>query len=188
MRIRCGAGAPDDYPKYTQILQPEKNLEVLTGGDYQAYCDRLCADMRHASSRELVLTRGVTVILAVALMYGVRLIDVVLDGGNFMKEPVEMSLGYLMGTLAVLFGTLAIYAYVQKILKGSSKTMTTGQAFGIGIILILIVGAAYAGVYFLSDIHLFNVVWWIPAVILLAVYIVFRILYIQHVNELAKES
>ncbi|WP_418750046.1 hypothetical protein [Frisingicoccus sp.] len=166
----------------------KKNLEILSGGDYQAYCDRLCADMRGASSKELILTRGVTVILAVALMYGVRLIDVILGGGNFMKEPVEMSLGYLLGTLAVLLGTLVIYAYVQKILKGNSKTMTTAQGLGIGVILILIVAAAYAGVYFLSDVHLFYMVWWIPAVVLLAVYVVFRILYIQHVNMLAKES
>lgn len=99
-----------------------------------------------------------------------------------------MSLGYLLGTLAVLLGTLVIYAYVQKILKGNSKTMTTAQGLGIGVILILIVAAAYAGVYFLSDVHLFYIVWWIPAVVLLAVYVVFRILYIQHVNMLAKES
>ena len=165
-----------------------KNLETLTGGDYQSYCDKLCADMRRASSKELVLTRGVTVILAVALMYGVRLVDVVLGGGNFLKSPVEMSLGYLLGTLAVLLGTLVIYAYVQKILKGSGKTMTTAQGLGIGAILIAIVAAAYAGVYFLSDIHLFNVVWWLPVVILFGVYMVFRILYIQHFNMLAKES
>ena len=144
--------------------------------------------MRGASSKELILTRGVTVILAVALMYGVRLLDVILGGGNFMKEPVEMSLGYLLGPLAGLLGTLVMYAYVQKILKGNSKTMTTAQGLGIGVILILIVAAAYAGVYFLSDVHLFYIVWWIPAVVLLAVYVVFRILYIQHVNMLAKES
>lgn len=66
--------------------------------------------------------------------------------------------------------------------------MTTAQGLGIGAILIAIVAAAYAGVYFLSDIHLFNVVWWLPVVILFGVYMVFRILYIQHVNMLAKES
>lgn len=166
----------------------KKSLQTLVGDDYHKYCDELCKNMRPASAKELVLSRGVTVIYAVALMYIVRLIDVLVGGGNFIREPVEISLGYLAGTAAILIGTLIIYIYFSKVLKGTSDKMSVNQTIGIGVVLILIVAAAYAGVYFWSNIHLFNVLWWIPAAILIIIYVLFRIMYIQQENQLAKEA
>lgn len=166
----------------------KKNLQVLAGKDYHEYCDKLCENMRRASAGEMIFSRGVTVIFAIALMYAVRLLDVIMGGGNFIKEPVQISLGYLIGTAAILVGTLFIYIYFSQILKGNSDKMTTGQMMGLGLILVLIVAAAYAGVYFLSHIQLFSVLWWIPVLILAAVYVMFRIMYIYHENQLAKEA
>lgn len=165
-----------------------KNLEILSGGDYREYCNKLCENMRHASAKELVLSRGVTIIYALALMYLVRLIDTLIAGGNFLKNPVEIDLGYLTATAAILLGTVFIYLYVSGILKTKTNRMTNQQMMGLIVLIAVIVIAAYGGVYFLSDIHLFDIQWWIPVVIIAALWILFKILYIQYENQMAKEA
>lgn len=165
-----------------------KNLEILSGGDYREYCNKLCENMRHASARELVLSRGVTIIYALALMYLVRLIDTLIAGGNFFKNPVEINLGYLTATAAILLGTVFIYLYVSGILKTKTNRMTNPQMMGLIVLIAVIVIAAYGGVYFLSDIHLFDIRWWIPVIIIGALWLLFKILYIQYENQMAKEA
>ncbi len=165
-----------------------KNLEILSGGDYREYCNKLCENMRHASTKELVLSRGVTIIYALALMYMVRLIDTLIAGGNFFKNPVEIDLGYLTATAAILLGTVFIYLYVSGILKTKTNRMTNQQMMGLIVLIAVIVIAAYGGVYFLSDIHLFDIRWWIPVIIIGALWILFKILYIQYENQMAKEA
>lgn len=164
-----------------------KNLEFLSGGDYREYCNKLCENMRHASAKELVLSRGVTIIYALALMYLVRLIDTLIDGGNFLKNPVEINLGYLSATAAILLGTVFIYLYVSGILKTKTNRMTNPQMAGLIVLIAVIVAAAYGGVFFLSDIHLFDIQWWIPVIIIAVLWILFKILYIQIENQMAKE-
>ncbi len=165
-----------------------KNLEILSGGDYREYCNKLCENMRHASAKELVLSRGVTIIYALALMYLVRLIDTLIAGGNFFKNPVEINLGYLTATAAILLGTVFIYLYVSGILKTKTNRMTNPQMMGLIVLIAVIVIAAYGGVYFLSDIHLFDIRWWIPVIIIGALWLLFKILYIQYENQMAKEA
>lgn len=165
-----------------------KNLESLSGGDYREYCNKLCENMRHASTKELILSRGVTIIYALALMYVVRLIDTLIAGGNFFKNPVEINLGYLSATAAILLGTVFIYLYVSGILKTKTNTMTNQQMAGLFVLIAIIVIAAYGGVYFLSDIHLFDIQWWIPVVIIVVLWVLFKILYIQYENQMAKEA
>lgn len=165
-----------------------KNLESLSGGDYREYCNKLCENMRHASTKELILSRGVTIIYALALMYLVRLIDTLIAGGNFFKNPVEINLGYLSATAAILLGTVFIYLYVSGILKTKTNTMTNRQMAGLLVLIAVIVIPAYAGVYFLSDIHLFDIQWWIPVVIIAVLWVLFKILYIQYENQMAKEA
>ncbi len=165
-----------------------KNLESLSGGDYREYCNKLCENMRHASAKELILSRGVTIIYALALMYVVRLIDTLIAGGNFFKNPVEINLGYLSATAAILLGTVFIYLYVSGILKTKTNTMTNQQMAGLLVLIAIIVIAAYGGVYFLSDIHLFDIQWWIPVVIIAVLWGLFKILYIQYENQMAKEA
>ena len=165
-----------------------KNLEILSGGDYRKYCNKLCENMRHASTKELVLSRGVTIIYALALMYLVRLIDTLIAGGNFFKNPVEINLGYLTATAAILLGTVFIYLYVSGILKTKTNRMTNQQMMGLIVLIAVIVIAAYGGVYFLSDIHLFDIQWWIPVIIIGALWLLFKILYIQYENQMAKEA
>ena len=165
-----------------------KNLEILSGGDYREYCNKLCENMRHASTKELVLSRGVTIIYALALMYLVRLIDTLIAGGNFFKNPVEINLGYLTATAAILLGTVFIYLYVSGILKTKTNRMTNQQMMGLIVLIAVIVIAAYGGVYFLSDIHLFDIQWWIPVIIIGALWLLFKILYIQYENQMAKEA
>ena len=165
-----------------------KNLESLSGGDYREYCNKLCENMRHASAKELILSRGVTIIYALALMYVVRLIDTLIAGGNFFKNPVEINLGYLSATAVILLGTVFIYLYVSGILKTKTNTMTNQQMAGLLVLIAIIVIAAYGGVYFLSDIHLFDIQWWIPVVIIAVLWVLFKILYIQYENQMAKES
>ena len=144
--------------------------------------------MRHASTKELILSRGVTIIYALALMYLVRLIDTLIAGGNFFKNPVEINLGYLSATAAILLGTVFIYLYVSGILKTKTNTMTNRQMAGLLVLIAVIVIPAYAGVYFLSDIHLFDIQWWIPVVIIAVLWVLFKILYIQYENQMAKEA
>ena len=165
-----------------------KNLESLSGGDYREYCNKLCENMRHASAKELILSRGVTIIYALALMYLVRLIDTLIAGGNFFKNPVEINLGYVSATAAILLGTVFIYLYVSGILKTKTNTMTHQQMAGLLVLIAIIVIAAYGGVYFLSDIHLFDIQWWIPVVIIAVLWVLFKILYIQYENQMAKEA
>ena len=165
-----------------------KNLESLSGGDYREYCNKLCENMRHASAKELILSRGVTIIYALALMYLVRLIDTLIAGGNFFKNPVEINLGYVSATAAILLGTVFIYLYVSGILKTKTNTMTNQQMAGLLVLIAIIVIAAYGGVYFLSDIHLFDIQWWIPVVIIAVLWVLFKILYIQYENQMAKEA
>lgn len=166
----------------------KKNLEILSGGDYREYCNKLCENMRRASAKELVLSRGVTIIYALALMYLVRLIDTLIDGGNFLKNPVEINLGYLSATAAILLGTVFIYLYVSGILKTKTNRMTNPQMAGLIVLIAVIVAAAYGGVFFLSDIHLFDIQWWIPVVIIAVLWALFKILYIQYENQMAKEA
>jgi hypothetical protein len=144
--------------------------------------------MRRASTKELILSRGVTIIYALALMYLVRLGDTLLAGGNFFTDPVEINMGYLSATAAILLGTVFIYIYVSGILKAKTNQMTNPQMAGLIILIALIIAAAYGGVFFLTDIHLFNIQWWIPVVIIGALWVLFKILYIQYENQMAKES
>lgn len=166
----------------------KKNLQLLAGKDYHEYCDKLCEGMRSSTVAENIFGRGATVIFAVALMYAVRLMDVIMGGGNFLKAPVEITLGYLTATAAILVGTLFIYLYFFRILKGRAEKMSSNQTVGLVIMLMIIVAVAYAGVYFLSDIHLFDVIWWVPVILLALLHIVFRIMYIHQENQLAKEA
>lgn len=166
----------------------KKNLQTLTGDDYRPYCDKLCENTRKTTTKELILSRGVTVIYALALMYIARLFDVVITGGNFLKEPVDINLGYVAATAALLVGILATYMYVAKLMKDTGMKMNQKQSMGMLGILALIMVVAATGGYFLSDIHLFNVVWWLPVVILAAIYVVLKLLYIQYENQMAKEA
>ena len=59
---------------------------------------------------------------------------------------------------------------------------------GLIVLIAVIVIAAYGGVYFLSDIHLFDIRWWIPVIIIGALWLLFKILYIQYENQMAKEA
>ena len=165
-----------------------KSLETLSGGDYREYCNKLCENMRHASTKELILSRGVTIIYALALMYLVRLIDTVIAGGNFFKNPVEINLGYLTATAAILLGTVFIYLYVSGILKTKTNRMSNQQMAGLIVLIAIIIIAAYGGVYFLSAMHLFDIQWWIPVVIIAVLWVLFKILYIQYENQMAKEA
>ncbi len=166
----------------------KKNLTHLVGDDYRKYCDKLCENTRRATGKELIFSRGVTAIYAMALMYMARLVDIVMTGGSFMKEPVEINLGYLAAAAVILLGTLVMYYYIFRIMKQKGTQMSTGQTGGMIAILIVIIGLAYAGAYFLSDIHLFNVIWWVPVALIALIYILFKILYIQYENQMAKEA
>ena len=166
----------------------KKNLQTLAGDDYREYCDKLCENKRKITAKEFVLSRGVTVIYALALMYIARLFDVMITGGNFFKEPVDINMGYISATAALLIGILATYMYVAKLMRDTGMKMTQKQTMGMLGILALIMVAACAGAYFLSDIHLFDVTWWIPVVILLVIFAVFKMLYIQYENKMAKEA
>lgn len=66
--------------------------------------------------------------------------------------------------------------------------MTNRQMAGLLVLIAVIVIPAYAGVYFLSDIHLFDIQWWIPVVIIAVLWVLFKILYIQYENQMAKEA
>lgn len=165
-----------------------KNLDILSGGDYREYCNKLCENMRRASAKELVLSRGVTIIYALALMYLVRLVDTMIAGENFFKNLVEINLGYLTATAAILLGTVLIYLYVSGILKTKTNRMTNQQMTGLIVLIAIIIVAAYGGVYFLSDIHLFDIQWWIPVIGIAVLWILFKILYIQYENQMAKEA
>ena len=166
----------------------KKSLKTIVGNDYRKYCDELCVNMRKTTTVERIFGRGMTVLLALALMYIVRLIDTVIAGGNFLKTPVEINLGYILATCAILVGTFLIYYHFRNILKSKDQKMSKMQIAGIFAILIIIIALAYAAVYFLSSIHLFNVIWWIPAVILIILIAAFYIIYIRHENHIAKEA
>lgn len=144
--------------------------------------------MRHASGKELILSRGVTIIYALALMYLVRLGDVLIAGGNFIKQPVEINMGYLSATAAILLGTVLIYLYVSGILKAKTNRMTNPQMMGLIVLIAVIIAAAYGGVFFLSGIHLFDIQWWIPVIIIVVLWALFKILYIQYEDQMAKEA
>ena len=121
-------------------------------------------------------------------MYLVRLIDTLIDGGNFLKNQVEINMGYLSATAAILLGPVFIYLYVSGILKTKTNRMTNSQMAGLIVLIAVIVAAAYGGVFFLSDIHLFDIQWWIPVIIIAVLWILFKILYIQIENQMAKEA
>ena len=144
--------------------------------------------MRHASGKELILSRGVTIIYALALMYLVRLGDVLIAGGNFIKQPVEINMGYLSATAAILLGTVLIYLYVSGILKAKTNRMTNPQMMGLIVLIAVVIAAAYGGVFFLSGIHLFDIQWWIPVIIIVVLWALFKILYIQYEDQMAKEA
>ena len=165
-----------------------KNLETLSGGDYREYCHKLCENMRHASTKELVLSRGVTIIYALALMYLVRLADTLMAGSNFLKNPVEINMGYLTATAAILLGTILIFLYAPGILKTKSNRMSISQMAGLLVLIAVIIVAAYGGVFFLSDIHVLDIQWWIPVVVIAVLWALFKILYIQYENQMAKEA
>lgn len=121
-------------------------------------------------------------------MYLVRLGDVLIAGGNFVKHPVEINMGYLSATAAILLGTVLIYLYVSGILKAKTNRMTNPQMMGLIVLIAVIIAAAYGGVFFLSDIHLFDIQWWIPVIIIAVLWALFKILYIQYENQMAKEA
>ena len=66
--------------------------------------------------------------------------------------------------------------------------MTNPQMAGLIVLIAVIVAAAYGGVFLLTDIHLFDIQWWIPVVIIAALWVLFKILYIQYENQMAKEA
>ncbi len=166
----------------------KKDLSTVTGGDYKAYCDRMCANKRKMSLKELVLSRGQTFLIAILLLYIVRLIDLVYAGESFLKHPVDITAGYLTAAASILLGTLFLYMYLSHVMQSKTKRMTTLQTAVLCLIMILIIALAYTGVYFLSDIHVIDVIWWIPLVILGILIILFRFIYINLLNRLAKEA
>lgn len=166
----------------------KKNFQNQVGEDYRDYCDKLCEGTRKMSTKEFVLSRGVSLILALVLMYVARLIDILITGGNFFKEPVDINMGFVVATAALLVGIVATYAYVAKIMRTTGAQMTQKQSMGtIGILFVVILVAAVGG-HFLINVHLFYVTWWVPVIIMAAAYAILRVLYIQHENQLAKEA
>ncbi len=166
----------------------KRNFQDMVGEDYRIYCDKLCEGSRQMTTKEFILSRGVTLILAFAMMYFARLVDVVVTGGNFLKNPVDINLGYVTATAALMVGIGATYLYVAKILRGKGRQLTGSETFGMLGILLAIMVVAAAGGTFLAPIHLFYVTWWIPVVIIAALYGVFKVLYVQYENELAKDA
>lgn len=166
----------------------KKNFRNVVGEDYREYCDKLCEGTRKMTTKEFLLSRSVTMILAFALMYAARLIDVLITGGSFLKAPVDINMGFITATLALMVGIAVTYGYVEKMMKETGTALTQKQSMGmLGILFVIVVVAALGG-QFLSDIHLFNVTWWIPVVIMAALYAILKFFYIQYENQLAKEA
>ena len=166
----------------------KKNFQSSVGEDFKDYCDKLSQGARQMTTKEFVLSRSVTLILALALMYLARLIDVLITGGNFFKNPVDINLGFIGVTITLIIGIGMTYVYVARLVRQTGKAMTHVQSFGmIGILAVIMIISAACAIY-LSHIHLFYVAWWIPVLILGASYAVLRLLYIQYENELAKSA
>lgn len=166
----------------------KKNFRNVVGEDYREYCDRLCEGTRKMTTKEFILSRGVTMILAFLLMYAARLIDVLITGGNFLKNPVDINMGFVVATVALMIGIAVTYGYVAKLMRETGAAMTQKQSMGmIGILFVIVIVAALGG-HFLSNMHLFNITWWLPIVIMAIIYAILKILYIQYENQLAKES
>lgn len=166
----------------------KKDLTSITGGDFRAYCDRMCANKRKMTAKELVLSRGQTFLIAILLLYIVRLVDTIYTGGNFLTHPVDINAGYLTAAASILLGTLLLYMYLTHVMQSKQKSMSTLQTAFLCVIMIVIIAIAYTGVYFFSDIHVFYVIWWIPVVIFGALIILFRIMYTNLMNQIAKEA
>lgn len=166
----------------------KKNFRQVVGEDYREYCEKLCVGARKMTTKEFLLSRSVTMILAFALMYAARLIDVLITGGNFFKAPVDINMGFVVATLALMIGIAVTYGYVEKMMKETGSALTQKQSMGmLGILFVIVVVAALGG-QFLSDIHLFEVTWWIPVIILAAIYAILKMLYIRYENRLAKDA
>lgn len=73
-------------------------------------------------------------------------------------------------------------------LKNQNQSYDKSTDGGLIVLIAVIVAAAYGGVFFLSDIHLFDIQWWIPVIIIAVLWILFKILYIQIENQMAKEA
>ena len=92
----------------------KKNFQDMVGEDFKDYCDKLCENSRLMTNKEWALSRSVTLILALALMYAARLIDVFITGGNFFTAPVDINLGFVAVTLTLIIGIGITYIYVAR--------------------------------------------------------------------------
>lgn len=166
----------------------KRSFQDTVGDDFRDYCDQLCVGMRPAETKEIVLSKGITLVLAIALMYAARLIDVFITGGNFFKSPVDINFGFITVTITLIVGIGFTYMYVAKLVSQTGQQMTHKQSFGmIGILAVIMLVSAACAIY-LSHIHLFYVEWWLPVLILAVVYSIMRYLYIQYENKLAKSA
>ncbi len=166
----------------------KKNLATVTGGDFKAYCDRMCANKRKMSAKELILSRGQTFLISILLLYIVILADTLSAGGNFLKNPVDINAGYLIAAASILFGTLFLYMYLSHVMMSKEKRMSVPQIGILCAIMIAIIAVAYLGVYLFTDVHVFYVIWWIPIAVLGALILLFRIMYSSLMDQLAKEA
>ena len=166
----------------------KKNFQDMVGEDFKVYCDKLCENSRLMTSKEWILSRSVTLLLALALMYAARLVDVFLTGGNFFTAPVDINLGFLAVTVTLIIGIGITYLYVARIVGQTGKAMSAFQSFGMIFILGVILLVSAGSVIYLSHVHLFYIQWWIPVLILGVLYGGLKALYIQYENQLAKEA
>lgn len=166
----------------------KKDFQTMVGEDFKPYCDKLCQNARKMTTKEWILSRALTFIVAVSLMYAARLIDVFITGGNFFTAPVDINLGFLAVTATLIVGIGITYLYVSKLVGETGKAMSHIQSFGMLFILGVIILISAASAIYLSHVHLFNIEWWIPVLVFGVLYGVLKFFYVQYENELAKEA
>lgn len=166
----------------------KKDFRSIVGEDFQDYCDKMCQNARPMTTKESLLSKSVTFILALALMYAARLIDVFITGGNFFTSPVDINLGFLAVTVTLIIGIGVTYLYVARIVGQTGKAMSGIQSFGMLFILGVIMLVSGVCAIYLSHVHLFYITWWIPVLVLGVLYLGLKNLYIKYENQLAKEA
>ena len=166
----------------------KKDFKTMVGEDFRDYCDKLCEGARKRTTKELILSKSLLFIIAVAMMYAARLIDVFITGGNFFTAPVDINLGFLAVTATLIIGIGITYLYVSRIVGQTGKAMSNIQSFGMLFILGVIMLVSAAGAIWLTHVHLFYIEWWIPILVLGAAYVLIHMMYVKYVNELANEA
>ena len=164
----------------------KKSLQYIIGADYRLYCDRLCNNVPAKSVKEKVCKSGMTVVMAVGMMYCVRLLDVIMKGDNMFTAPIDISLGYLLSVICILGGVYMAYMLFSKRSAQSHGKMPVSMRIYFGVFFIAIVLISWVSTVYLGAYNLFATPWWLPVIMLVAAYAVFKILYIQYMNNYAE--